>query len=106
VVSYIPAPESSVQVNDADLDWLVYHLILQGSGRTAGELSQAVPCPEAEIEASLSRLASYLLIEAGETGYRPLAFQEMLVKCHCRHDRDLPFTIEGGIIRSKKKVGP
>jgi hypothetical protein len=46
-----------------------------------------------------------LLIEAGVTGYRPLGFQEMLVKCHCRHDPDLPFTIESGIIRPKKKEG-
>jgi hypothetical protein len=93
-------------VNDADLDWLVYHLILQGSGRTAVELAPAAQCTEAEIEASLSRLTGYLLIEPGEQGYRPLTFLEILVKCQCIYERDVPFQIEGGIIRAKKKEGP
>jgi len=33
---------------------------------------------------------------------RLLSIQESLIECQCRYTRDLPFTIENGVIKAKR----
>jgi hypothetical protein len=92
-------------VNEADLDWLVYHLIQQDPGGTEAALALSAGCGHEEIRSSLERLKRYLLIENHESGYRALSQHEMIVKCQCTYDQHLPYTIEGGVVRVKKREG-
>jgi hypothetical protein len=92
-------------VNEADLDWLVYHLILQDPGGTEAALALCAGCGQGELRSSLERLRRYLLIECHGSGYRVLSRQEMIMKCQCTYDESLPYTVEGGVVRLKKREG-
>jgi hypothetical protein len=92
-------------VNEADLDWLVYHLIQQDPGGSEADLARSAGCGDEELRSSLERLKRYLLIEHYQSGYRALSQQEMIVKCQCTYDQRLPYTIEGGVVRVKKRGG-
>jgi hypothetical protein len=92
-------------VNEADLDWLVYHLILKDPGCAETALALSAGCGQSELRSCLERLKRYLLIEGHESGYRALSPREVMVKCQCTYDQNLPYTIEGGVVRIKKKEG-
>ena len=92
-------------MNEADLDWLVYHLIQKDPGIPEAALAISAGCGQEELRSCLDRLKQYLLIESHESGYRALSQQEMMVKCHCTYDQTLPYSIEGGVVRVKKREG-
>jgi uncharacterized Zn finger protein len=53
--------------------------------------------------ASLERLKRYLLIERDGDTLRALNFGESLIRCQVKYSDDLPYTIENGVIRERKK---
>lgn len=86
-----------------DLDWQVYHLIVDRApvGRDAlGDLVNAAPDV---LDASLSRLSRSFLIRRSGEGYVPTTIWEALVGCQARYARDSPITIEDGVIRARTK---
>jgi hypothetical protein len=87
-------------VRDEDLDWEIYHALLDGRARTAADLSAAGYDP-IRVEASLCRLERYLLVERSEDAVRPLSLQESLLLCQSRNGEDCPFFVENGVIRVK-----
>jgi hypothetical protein len=87
-------------VLDDDLDWEIYHALLEGKARTTGDLSAAGYNPSL-VEASLGRLERSHLIERTGEAVRPLSFQEAILLCRLKNDPDCPFFIENGIIRVK-----
>lgn len=92
-------------MKEADLDWLVYHLILDDPGITADALARSAGCEMEEVCSSLGRLTRYLLIEQQDQGFRALSTSEMLVRCQCTYDQACSFTIENGVVRVKKREG-
>jgi len=94
-------------MREEDLDWEVYHLLAADPTRDAGFLAAHLHCSRDEIRASLQRLERALLIEQDECGrISVLSIQESLIRCQARYCRDLPFVIEGGVIRVKGEREP
>jgi hypothetical protein len=93
-------------VNEQDLDWQVYHLLLKDPDQGMDGLAQMTRCGIEEIAASLKRLEAACLIEQDGEGFRVPSIQEIILRCQARYDRDSPFVIEGGIIRLKKDPDP
>lgn len=89
-------------MREEDLDWLVYHLLLDGTLKDRDLLAARTGCPGEELAASLARLESSFLIAREGTSYRVLSVQEFILASHAQHDPSAPFVIEGGVIREKK----
>lgn len=90
-------------MNEEDLDWRVYHLLLEGPCQSPDALAAKAGCSSVEIEGSLRRLENLMLIARERGGSRVLSVQEMLLQCQSRYDPRSPFTVEGGVIRVKKE---
>jgi len=89
-------------VKDEDVDWQIYHLIPEDSATTAAELCSKSGLDRAIVAASLVRLTQSCLIECPNDSVRMLNFGEALLRNQCKYERDLPFTIENGVIKARK----
>ena len=89
-------------MNEQDLDWQVYHLLLKDPDQDQDLLIGKTGCSRDEIVSSLRRLESAGLIEHNGERYKILSVQEILFRCQARYDQNSPFVIEGGVIRIKK----
>jgi hypothetical protein len=101
----MPISMECVQVKEEDLDWLVYHLLLEDPLLDRAGLVVKTGCSEEELAASLARLESSFLITRAGNGFRVLSIQEFTLSCQSRHDPAAPFIIEGGVIRERKGSG-
>lgn len=101
--NYIALPEKRIGVREEDLDWAVYHQIPENGGVTTGDLVAATGFEPSAVTASLERLERYLLIRRSGETVRLLSVQESLVECRCRYTVDLPFVIENGVIKAKRR---
>jgi hypothetical protein len=90
-------------VKQEDADWRVYHLIPPGAPTTIEALAEKSGFDPSRIEESLERLERYCLIERSGGNVRMLNFGESLIRNQCRYEKDLPFTIENGVIKAKRK---
>ena len=90
-------------MKEEDVDWLVYHRIPEGTPVTADALAAGSGLAVPEVEASLARLERCCLIERTGSLVRLLSFGEALIRNQMKYEEDLPFTIENGVIREKKK---
>ena len=90
-------------MKEADLDWLVYHQLPEGKAVTAAVLADTCGLPPAEVEASLARLGRSCLVEWDGCSARLLSFGEALIRNQVKYEEDLPFTIENGVIKEKRK---
>ena len=86
-----------------DADWLIYHLIAQKSNVTAEELVKESGLDAATVDASLDRLDHNLLIDRTGGKIRVLSVGESLIKCQAKYDNELPYVIENGVIKARKK---
>jgi len=89
-------------VKEEDADWVIYHLIVKESSISAGDLVMASGLDPGDVDASLKRLERYLLIERTEGSVRALSFGESLIRCQVKYAKDLPYTIENGVIKERK----
>lgn len=99
ISSFLHTLRTRQQMKEEDLDWAVYHLLVEDAGRDAGVLARLLGCSAVEIERSVKRLESAMLLECTPAGVRILSMQEMMLRCQARYDRGCPFSIEGGVIR-------
>jgi hypothetical protein len=90
-------------VKEEDADWLIYHLIAQKSTVTAEELVRESDLSAAAVDASLARLENNLLINRAGSEIRVLSIGESLIKCQAKYDNTLPYVIENGVIKARKK---
>jgi hypothetical protein len=90
-------------VKEEDVDWLVYHRIPAGAPVTADTLASGCGLGMPEVEASLTRLERSCLVERAGNAVRLLSFGEALIRNQVKYEKDLPFTIENGVIREKKR---
>ena len=91
-------------MKEEDLDWLVYHQLPDGAPVTMDTLAIRCGLGLPEVEASLIRLERSCLVERTGSSVRMLTFGEVLIKNQVKYEEDLPFTIENGLIREKKKT--
>jgi hypothetical protein len=90
-------------VKEEDADWLIYHLIVQKPAITVEDLVMASGLDLLIVDASLERLTRYLLIDREGKKLRVLNFGESLIRCQVKYSDDLPYTIENGVIKERKK---
>jgi hypothetical protein len=90
-------------VKEEDADWLIYHLIVNEPAITVERLVVLSGLDPVTTNASLERLERYLLIERDGDKLRALNFGESLIRCQVKYSDDLPYTIENGVIRERKK---
>jgi hypothetical protein len=90
-------------VKEEDADWLIYHLIVKEPAITVERLVVLSGLDPGTINASLERLERYLLIERDGKKLRALSFGEALIHCQVKYSEDLPYTIENGVIKERKK---
>lgn len=86
-----------------DTDWLVYHQIPPTEPIAAAALAGRCCLDPAVVEDSLARLERYCLIERDGTEVRMLTFGEALVKNQFKYEEDLPFVIENGVIKERRR---
>jgi len=89
-------------VKEEDTDWQIYHLIPEGSAITGPELCSRSGLDAVAVAASLERLERSCLIERSGDSIRMLNFGEALLRNQCKYEKDLPFTIENGVIKTRK----
>ena len=87
-------------MRDENLDWEIYHALIDGKVRTGADLAAAGYDPVL-VEASLCRLEKALLIERSGDAVRPLSFQEAILLCQLKNDADSSLCVEHGVIRVK-----
>ena len=90
-------------MKEEDTDWLIYHLIAQEPPVTLEGLISASGLDSCTVEASLERLDRYLLINRTDEKVRALSIGEALLHCQVKYADDLPYTIDHGVIRERKK---
>ena len=86
-----------------DTDWLVYHQIPPAEPIPVADLAGRCSLEPSVIEDSLMRLERYCLIERTGSNVRILTFGEALVKNQFKYEEDLPFVIENGVIKERRK---
>ena len=91
-------------MKEEDVDWLVYHQLPDGAPVTIDTLATRCGLGLPDVEASLIRLERSCLVERTEISVRMLTLGEALIKNQVKYEEDLPFTIENGVIREKKKT--
>lgn len=89
-------------MKEEELDWRVYHLLIADEKRSCQDLSAAAGCTTDDLDRSLHRLETAMLIEFREGGVRILSMQETLLLSQSRYDQGCPFELVGGVIRAKR----
>jgi hypothetical protein len=89
-------------MKEEDADWLIYHLLVKEPSISAEGLVTASGLDPSAVDASLKRLERYLLIEQVEGTVRVLSFGEALIRCQIKYSKDLPYTMENGVIKQRK----
>lgn len=95
-------PARWIKVNAEDTDWLVYHRIPVNADIDPDTLATNCGLDTESLAASLARLEKACLIERSGTSVRMLNFGEALLRNQCKYEKDLPFTIENGVIKARK----
>jgi hypothetical protein len=91
-------------VKHEDIDWMIYHIIAREPAVTTEHLVVASGLDAATVESSIVRLLKSLLVERTEDKLRVLSFGECLIKTQVKYSDDLPFVIENGVIKEKKRL--
>ncbi len=90
-------------MKEEDADWVIYHLLVQEPSISVEGLVTASGLDACVVDASLKRLERYLLIERTDGKLRVLNFGEALIRCQVKYSQDLPYTIENGVIKERKR---
>ena len=99
--TFIHDAAECVRVREEDLDWKLYHILAADPSKGEEELA-AIACVSSDtIRSSLGRLVAAHLLERGDSGYRVLSIQEMLLRCQARYDKSCPFFLENGVLKMK-----
>ena len=89
-------------MKEEETDWLVYHRLPQTGAMTVDALMESCSLDAPALAASLDRLERSCLIERQEGSVRMLNFGEALLRNQCKYEKDLPYTIENGVIKARK----
>lgn len=90
-------------MKEADMDWLVYHRIPEGSPVSTDTLADRCGLRVPDVEASLARLERSCLVERSGGSVRMLSVGEALIRTQMKYEDDLPFVLENGVIKVKNR---
>ena len=90
-------------MKEEDTDWLIYHLIPTGEAITPSVLTTKSGLDKIAVENSLARLERSCLIQKSGEEVRMLSFGEALIRNQVKYDDDLPYTIENGVVKARRK---
>jgi hypothetical protein len=90
-------------VKEEDIDWFIYHLIVEKNSTTLEDLTRQSRLDSSTVLTSLIRLEKKILIDFTEGKISTLSIRDSLFKCQAVYDPDLQYTVENGIIKTKKK---
>jgi hypothetical protein len=90
-------------VKDEDTDWIIYHLLTPQETADPIDLATKSGLDLKTVKISLQRLEKYFLIEMIDGRARLLSVSESLIRCQFTYDADLPYMIENGVIKQKRK---
>ncbi len=93
-------------MKDEEIDWQVYHVMSGQDESDIKELVRRSGLDTSTVEASLRRLEKNLLIGCRDGKNKVLSINESLIRCQIRYDNSLPYTIENGVIKEKKRRDP
>ena len=91
-------------MKEEDADWRVYHRIPVNAAIAEEDLPEVCGLDIETITASLARLEQSCLIERSGSNVRMLNFGEALIRNQFKYEKDLPFIIENGVIKEKKRL--
>lgn len=89
-------------MKEEDADWLIYHLI-GAKTATAEDLAKESGFDLCDVESSLSRLERCFMIHRKDGSIRVMGVGEALMCSQIKYSNDMPFIIEDGVIKEKKK---
>lgn len=101
ISSFLHTLRTREDMKDEELDWQVYHLLLENADRKEEVLAALLGCTPGEVGSSLTRLERAMLLDCTPEGIRVLSLQEVILRCQARYDHHCPFFFEGGVIRTK-----
>jgi len=101
ISSFLHTLRTRQKMKEEELDWQVYHMLVEDADRQAGVLAALLGCSLDDIQRSMKRLESAMLLECTPSGVRILSVPEMMLRCQARYDRNCPFSITGGVIRPR-----
>ena len=87
-------------MRDEEIDWAVYHALLEGKASTFQDLEDLGMAPRL-IEESIGRLEESCLVERAGDSVRVLSVQESLLVCQAKYDGTCPFVVENGVVRAR-----
>jgi hypothetical protein len=90
-------------MKEEDIDWIIYHLLVQVKTASPDELAAQSGLDLSLVILSLQRLEHNLLVKFADDRARVLNISETLILCQMKYDTNLPYTIENGVIKPKKK---
>lgn len=90
-------------MKDAEIDWLVYHTAASLPDTDVAGIARVSGLSASVVTVSLRRLEGNLLVEYRDERVKVLSINESLFRCHLKYDADLPYTIENGVIKEKKR---
>ena len=90
-------------MKEEDTDWLIYHLIAREPSVTMEGLVLASGLDSCAVEGSLERLDRCLLIDRTDEKVRVLSTGDSLIRCQVKYTDNLPYTIDHGVIKERKK---
>jgi len=82
---------------------MIYHIIAREPVVPTEKITTLSGLDAPEVESSLVRLQQALLIERTGDAVRALSFGESLIRTQVKYSDDLPFIIENGVIKEKKR---
>ncbi len=87
-------------MRDEEIDWSVYHALLEGKASTLQELAN-LGIESRLIQESVRRLEEFYLVERAGDSVRVLSVQESLLLCQAKNDDACPFVVEDGVVRAR-----
>lgn len=93
-------------MKDEHIDWLIYHIIEPTGSIALEDLTKKSGLDPATVTESILRLENSLLVDQSKGRVRRLSIGESLIQCQVRYDPALPYTIENGVIKEKKRSDP
>lgn len=90
-------------MKEADVDWLVYHRIPEGSSVSTDALAERCGLSVSDLKASLVRLERSCLVKRSGSSVRLLSIGESLLRNQLNYEEDLPFILENGVVKMKNR---
>lgn len=96
-----------IYVKEEDIDWRIYHVIVQEKGSSLKELVDICGFEFSVVQASINRLTRYLLIDCreGEDCYKACDIGEIMLKNQLKDCFTDGLELSGGVIRYRPAGG-